>query len=99
MKRVENILQRRAELIARAALQRARLADQLEIFQGPIALAQRAHASVLWVRSNPFWLLAAVATVVALSPGKTFRIARRAFVLWRDWRWAVAYFRKGAGAS
>ncbi len=94
MKSVEAIVLERAELISRAAVQRERLAEQLQGLERPAALVDCAMAGVQWLRAHPHLVLLAAGAVVALTPGKTFRVARRGFVLWRSWHWAFSLIRE-----
>jgi hypothetical protein len=93
MKSVETIVIERAELISRAAIQRERLADQVRVLERPAAVVERALDGVNWLRAHPHVALLGAGVVVALAPGKAFRVARRSFVLWRSWRWLFSLLR------
>ena len=94
MKSVESILIERAELISRAAVQRERLASQLRILEGPVAVVERAVEGAHWLRAHPHVVLLGVALAFALAPSRMIRIARRSFILWRSWGWVFSLLRE-----
>jgi hypothetical protein len=88
-RRLAQIHARREHLLVTAAAQREELALLLEPWRAPLAVADRAVAVVAYVRAHPSIVLVAVAALVVLSPRRAFRWARRAFGVWRGYRWAV----------
>lgn len=90
MREMAGIYGRRAQLLARAAVERERVAVQLALWQAPLALADKGLSAARYLRSHPAILLAAVAITAALKPRRALAWARRAFLAWRAWRWISA---------
>jgi hypothetical protein len=80
---------RRERLLARSAAQREELALLARAWRGPLEITGRGVAAVRYVREHPGALVLAAAVLVALSPKRAFRWARRAVLLWRGYRWAL----------
>ena len=88
-RRIAQIHVRRERLLARSAAQRDELALLLTPLKGPLAVADRGIAAAQYVRAHPGLVVIAAAIFVLLSPKRAFRWARRAFSVWRGYRWAV----------
>jgi hypothetical protein len=88
-RRLERISARRERLLARSAAQRDELALLLTPLKGPLAVADRGVAVVQYARAHPGLVVIAAAIVVVISPKRAFRWARRAFAVWRGYRWAA----------
>jgi len=82
MKHDELVL-RQQRLLVRSAQLRTILADQAQVLQRPLALADQAQSGLQWLYRNPQWPLGALALVVLVRP-------RRAIVwggrLWWAWK-------------
>ena len=91
-RRLAQIHVRREHLLAKAAAQREEVALLLEPWRAPLAVADKGVAVAAYVRAHPSIVVVAVAALVAISPKRAFRWARRAFALWRGYRWAVNAF-------
>lgn len=91
--RLAQIHSRRERLLAKAAAQRDEMALLLEPWHGPLAVADRGVALAAYVRERPAIVIVAVAALAVLSPKRTFRWARRAFAVWRGYRWAAKALR------
>ena len=78
--------ERRAQLIASADTQRAEVFALVERADQVATWVDRARAIVRQVRSNPVWIAAAVAFVVALRPRTAFKLVASGYSLWRGWR-------------
>ena len=89
-RRLVQIQARRERLLAKAAAQRDEIALLLQPWQGPLAVADKGAAAVAYVRAHPSTVIVAVAALVVLSPKRAFRWARRAFAVWRGYRWTVS---------
>lgn len=87
--RLAEIRARRERLVAQSAVQRDALALLAEHWRAPFGVADHGLQAVRYARAHPGALLAAVAVLVALSPKRAFRFARRALLMWRGYRWAV----------
>jgi hypothetical protein len=81
---------RRGRLIERIANQRSALSRDLQPVCGALHTADQAIARVrmanTFLKAHPGLVLAAVALLVALKPGRAWRLAKRGFVVWRVWR-------------
>ena len=88
-RRLEQINARREQLLARSAAQRDELALLLAPLKGPLAVADRGVAVAQYARAHPGLVVIAAAIVVVISPKRAFRWARRAFAVWRGYRWAA----------
>jgi small neutral amino acid transporter SnatA (MarC family) len=89
-RRLAQIYVRRERLVAKAAAQRDEVALLLAPLAGPLAVADRGVAAAVYVRAHPEIVLIAAAALVVLSPKRALRWARRAFAVWRGYRWAAA---------
>lgn len=89
-RRLAQIHVRRERLVAKAAAQRDEVALLLAPLAGPLAMADRGVAAAVYVRTHPEIVLIAAAALVVLSPKRALRWARRAFAVWRGYRWAAA---------
>jgi hypothetical protein len=88
-RRLGEIHARRERLLARSAAQRDELALLLAPLKGPLAVADRGIAVAQYARAHPGLVAIAAAIFVVLSPKRAFRWARRAFGVWRGYRWAA----------
>jgi hypothetical protein len=89
-RRLAQIYARRERLLARSAAQRDEMTLLLTPLGRPLAVADRGVAAAVYVRTHPEIALVAAAALVVLSPKRAFRWARRAFAVWRGYRWAAA---------
>jgi small neutral amino acid transporter SnatA (MarC family) len=89
-RRLAQIYARRERLVAKATAQRDEVALLLSPLAGPLAVADRGVAAAVYVRTHPEIVLIAAAALVVLSPKRAWRWARRAFAVWRGYRWAAA---------
>ncbi len=67
---VPDLASRRDALVARAALERAGLARELEPWRRPLALASRGLSVIRTVTAHPAWLIGGALLPAALSPGR-----------------------------
>jgi hypothetical protein len=88
-RRLAQVRARRERLIAKAAAQRDEMALLLEPWRGPLAVADRGVTVAAYLREHPSIVIVAVAALVVLAPKRAFRWARRAFGVWRGYRWAA----------
>ena len=91
-RRLDEIQTRRERLLARSAAQRDELALLLAPLKGPLAVADRGIAVAQYARAHPGLVAIAAAIFIVLSPKRAFRWARRAFGVWRGYRWAARTF-------
>jgi hypothetical protein len=88
-RRLAEVRARRERLVAKAAAQRDEMALLLEPWHRPLAVADRGVTLAVYLRERPAIVLVAVAALVVLAPKRAFRWARRAYALWRGYRWAA----------
>lgn len=78
-----DLLVRQQRLLVRSAQLRLELADQAQVLQRPLAVADRAQSGLYWLYRNPQWPLGALALLIVVRP-------RRALVwggrLWWGWK-------------
>jgi len=87
MNRLSEIRARRAQLMARAAIERERLSVRLHAWEAPLSLVDRAVAAAHYVRRHPQWLVAAALLIAVLRPRRALALARNGLIAWRAWRW------------
>ena len=89
MNEVDDIRARRAELLARAAVERERISVQLRRWEAPLAFVDSGMAAVRNIRRNPQWLFAAALVLAVLRPRRAIAWARNGLIVWRAWRWVA----------
>jgi len=89
MNRIEEIRARRAALVARATVERARAAAQLARWRPHFALVDRLAAAGRAVLDHPEWLVAGAVVILVLRPRRVLAWARNGFLAWRAWRWVA----------
>ncbi len=94
MNALTEIRARRAQLMARAAVERERVSMQLHAWEAPLALADRGLAAARYVRRNPQWIVAAVVLLAVLRPRLALSWARNGLIAWRTWRWMSQFMRR-----
>lgn len=77
------LAERRATLVARAAVQRAELAQRLEPWRGPLAVVDQGVAAIRYIKSHPEIMAAMVMFAVVIRPRRISSWLRRGWVLWR----------------
>lgn len=77
---------RRSRLLARSDGLRARLGQQAQVLERPLALADRARGAFGWLTAHPEWLIVLVAAPVILRPRRAFAWAVKLWGGWRLWR-------------
>jgi len=79
---------RREQLIAQAAAQRGVLAQSMESWRTPLALADQGLAVVRRIKSRPAWLVGAALLLAVVRPaglrsGRLGKWLRRGWVAWQ----------------
>lgn len=87
MNRVAEPREKRARLMARAAVERERLSAQLQAWETPLAFVDRSFAAARYIGRHPQWIVAAVVLLVVLRPRRALSWARNGLIAWRAWRW------------
>lgn len=77
------LAERRERLVAQAAAQRAALAQNLEPWRAPLALADQGVAALRYLRHHPALLVGATFMIVALRPK---RLGRGLGLAWSAWQ-------------
>ena len=93
MNQVDDIRAKRAQLLARAAVERERISAQLRAWEAPLALVDRSVAAARYIRRNPQWIIGAAIVFAVLRPRRAFAWARRGLIAWRAWRWVAVSVR------
>jgi hypothetical protein len=86
MSQVAEIRAKRAQLLARAAVERERIAVQLRAWEAPLALVDKSVAVGRAIRRHPQWIVAAAVAFAVLRPRRAFAWARNGLIAWRAWR-------------
>jgi hypothetical protein len=93
MNQVGEIRAKRAQLLARAAVERERISVQLRVWEAPLALVDRSVAAARYIRDHPQWIVAAAIVIAILRPRRALSWARNGLIAWRAWRWISASLR------
>jgi hypothetical protein len=82
-KKLNRLAERRERLVIRAAEQRVALAQNIEPYRMPLALADRGINALHYIRSHPEWLVGVVVLLAALRPGRVGKWLGRGLVTWQ----------------
>lgn len=79
---------RREQLVAQAAAQRMVLAQNMEPWRTPLALADQGLAVVRLIKNRPVWLVGAALSLAVVRPaglrsGRFGKWLRRGWVMWQ----------------
>lgn len=77
------LAERRANLIARVAAQRAALADSVEPWRAPLALADQGVSALRFLKRHPVWIVGSGILLVTFRLGGSMKWLRRAWVTWQ----------------
>lgn len=86
MNALEDILNRRARLVAEADAQRQSLAGELEACRHVLKVADRGIAWAGWLRARPYLVVALVTAIAVLRPKLAFAWSARIVTVWRAGR-------------
>lgn len=75
--------ERRERLVAQAAMQRKALAQDIEPWRIPLALADQGLAALRYVKTHPEWVVGVVVLLAALRPRRVGKWLGRGWVSWR----------------
>jgi hypothetical protein len=87
MSQVSEIRAKRAQLLARAAVERERVSAQLGAWEAPLVLVDKSIEAMRTLRRHPQWIVAAVVVLAVLRPRRALGWARNGLIAWRAWRW------------
>jgi hypothetical protein len=77
------LAERRERLVTRAAEQRVTLAQNIEPWRIPLALADRGMTALRYIKSHPEWIVGVVVLRAALRPGRVGKWLGRGWVTWQ----------------
>ena len=86
MSAIDDILARRARLVAEADAQRKGLADGLQACGNVLTVADRGIAWAGWLRARPYLVVALVTAIAVLRPKLAFAWSARVLTLYRAGR-------------
>lgn len=77
---------RREQLLLRSTALRLQFAREAGVLEAPLAVADRVHDGVRWLRGHPEVVLGGAVVVVVLRPRVAWRWAWRGWGAWRLWQ-------------
>ena len=80
------LAERRGELTAHIAMQRAALAGHIKPVARLLGAADRAVDGAHWLKRHPQVVAAFAVGLLVARPRRAWRWAKRAFFLWRSWK-------------
>jgi len=80
------LAERRERLVAQAATQRMALAQNIEPWRTPLALADRGLSALRYIKHHPAWIVGGGVLLAALRPGRVGKWLRRGWVTWQIMR-------------
>ena len=83
MSALDDILERRARLVAEAQAQRNALSNALAGCRSVLDIADRGLVWGAWLRARPYLVVAAAAALAVLKPGRMLGWSTRLLTLWR----------------
>jgi len=86
MSALEDILGRRARLVAEADGQRKTLASEIAVCRSVLVVADRGIAWAGWLRARPYLVVAAATAIAVLRPRLALEWSARLLTLWRAGR-------------
>jgi len=75
--------ERRERLVAQAAMQRRALAQNIEPWHTPLALADQGLATLRHIKRHPEWIIGGVALLAVLRPRHVGKWLGRGWVSWQ----------------
>lgn len=77
------LAERREHLIARVAAQRVALADVIEPWRAPLALADQGLFALRFLKRHPVWIVGSVVLLATFRLGGSMKWLRRGWVSWQ----------------
>tara|TARA_R110002124_G_scaffold64009_2_gene175341 strand:+ start:3140 stop:3442 length:303 start_codon:yes stop_codon:yes gene_type:complete len=77
------LIQKRERLLSEVAVQRVILAQNIEPWRAPLALADRGISALHYIRHNPRWLVGGVVLLIALRPAGIGTWLGRGLLAWQ----------------
>jgi hypothetical protein len=76
------LAERRERLVAQAAAQRMALAQSIEPWRTPMALADQGLAALRFIKRHPAWIAGGGVLLAALRPRRVGKWLRRGWITW-----------------
>lgn len=86
MSALEDILRRRAHLVAEAEAQRRALAGEIAACGGVVTVIDRGIMWARWLRARPYLVVAVVTAIAVLKPRFALAWSARVIAIWRAGR-------------
>lgn len=86
MSSLNDVLERRARLVAEADAQRKAMARELQAFGSVLRVADRGIAWAGWLRARPYLVVALVTAIAVLRPKLALAWSARVVTVWRAGR-------------
>lgn len=82
----DDLTVRQQQLLARSAQLRMVLADQAQVLQRPLAMADQARGGLQWLYRNPQWPLGVLALLVLVRPRRAMTWGGRLWWAWKAYK-------------
>ena len=82
-KKLIRLAEQRERLVAQVAAQRTALAQNIEPWRTPLALADQGLAALRYIKSHPEWIVGVVVLLAALRPSRVGKWLGRGWVTWQ----------------
>jgi CHAD domain-containing protein len=81
--KLHRLAERRERLVAQAAAQRMALAQSIEPWRIPLAVADQGLAALRFLKRHPAWIVGGGILIAALRPVRVVKWLRRGWVAWQ----------------
>ncbi|HTQ76355.1 MAG TPA: YqjK family protein [Burkholderiales bacterium] len=98
MSALQDILQRRARLVAEAQAQRDALAADLQACHSVVVVVDRGITLARWMRARPYLVVALVTAIAVLKPRFALAWSARVLTLWRAGRFLYEAVKPALGS-
>lgn len=82
-KKLLRLAERRERLVAQTAAQRVAVAENIEPWRMPLALADQGLSALRYIRRHPEWIAGVVVLIAALRAGRAGKWLGRGWVTWQ----------------
>ena len=82
-KKLLRLAERRERLVAQTAAQRVAVAENIEPWRMPLALADQGLSVLRYIGRHPEWIAGIVVLIVALRPGRAGKWLGRGWMTWQ----------------
>jgi hypothetical protein len=77
------LAEQRERLVAQAAAQRTALANAVEPWRTPLAIADQGLAALRFIKRHPVWIIGGAVLFAAVRPGSAGKWLGRGWLTWR----------------